>query len=1267
MIEESRVGVFICKCGGNISDTVNVEKVKDAIVADGRAKVVEFTKYVCSKPGQDMIKNAIQKENVNRVVVASCSPRMHLETFRRAVKSAGLNPYLLEMVNLREQCSWVHDDKAKATAKATDIVRGAVERSFYLESLEPKTQKVNRDILVIGGGIAGTNAAIELADNGYKVSIVEKSPTLGGHMAQLSKTFPTLDCSLCILTPKLAYAAQHPNISIYSMSEVSSVEGSPGNYKVKITKHPRYIDEKSCTGCGNCAKECPVELPSEFDMGLGSRKAVSISFAQAMPNAYFIDKKGIPPCKAACPAGVNVQGYLALVSQGKFKEAIELVRRENPLPAVCGRICFHPCEKECERNKIDQPLAVNAIKRFISDYESNQETTAVTPFPLTHTEKVAIIGSGPAGLAAAYELRKMGYSVVVFESMPKAGGMLRYGIPEYRLPKKVLDKEIGYLESLGLEIRTNVGIGKDVSFDSLVKEYSAVFVAVGLQGVKKLKITGEELKGVTTAIEFLRQVSLGIETKVGNRTVIIGGGNVAIDAARTAKRHGAKEVTVVYRRSKEEMPAYVAEVQEAEKEGIKFQFLASPTRIIDKEGCVASLECIKMELGEPDESGRRRPIPINASEFTFDVDTVISAIGQSLDNTCLTATVQLSATNTISVDSATLQTNVPGVFAGGDVVKGEATAIDAIAQGKKVAVSIDSYLKGEPIALISEENNKIAHPIVDSSVKSKTQTKPRNEMPELPVDQRMTDNEVELGFTQEMAIEEAKRCLACGGCSECLECEKVCEAKGVINHKQKDQIIDLDVGSIIVATGFDQINPEKLPTYSFGKHPDIITNLQFERLMIQGMHKPSDGKVPMKVAFVLCAGSREPDEKHGEKHCCKIGCMTSIKQALLLQKSVPEAEPWIFYIDMRADGKGYEEFYMTAQEHGAKFVRGRVSEITPTSKGLFVRAVDTSLNARIEGNFDMVVLSPALISNLGSQDLSRKLGISTGSDDFFMERHFKLKPVDSQREGIYVCGCALGPKDVRESTLEAMATALRASSFLGTGEIQISPEKAKIKPESCNNCGKCLLLCPVKAIEQTDKLPIINPISCVGCGLCVPKCPTDAIELSHSTDEQLIAQIRGITEKSEDLQIVAFLEGTTAYASADLAGQTRLGYSPMVKIISVPSTGRIGLKHITTAFASGADGVILVEGKDGTFTEDMLREHVTQLKKDLRSYGVNPMRLAHTVTTIPQYDKILNIFQTMVERISKMGRISKEERSKINAAQAVSITGTVNKMENSKA
>jgi heterodisulfide reductase subunit A len=369
---------------------------------------------------------------------------------------------------------------------------------------------------------------------------------------------------------------------------------------------------------------------------------------------------------------------------------------------------------------------------------------------------------------------------------------------------------------------------------------------------------------------------------------------------------------------------------------------------------------------------------------------------------------------------------------------------------------------------------------------------------------------------------------------------------------------------------------------------------------------------------------------------------------MLLQKAIPEAEPWIFYTDVRADGKGYEEFYAKAQEHNVKFVRGRVAEVMPISESkLLVRAEDTLLGDDIEGTFDLVVLSLAIVPHPSTAELAKKLGIQLGADNFLLEKHFKLKPVDSQREGIFVAGCALSPKDVRETTLEAMATASRVATFVGKGEISVSPEVAFIIPEKCDFCGECIKVCPVAAITSSPNGVTINPISCVGCGICVPRCPKEAIDLYHNTEDQLLAQIRGVSQGDRHPKLIAFIERNTAYGSADLAGQMRSSYTPNVRIIGVPSVGRVGLKHVLNAFAYGADGIIFVEGDDSVFKEEAVREHVIQLKKEVREYGIESLRLISITTTLPQYDKILNIFETFNTRISKIGSVKPETRLKL--------------------
>ena len=775
-----RIGVYICHCGGNISDTVDVEKVKEAISKLDNVKIVETVDYLCSTQGQSLIKSGIKDYGINRVVVASCSLYLHLGTFRRAVSEAGLNPYLLEMVNIREHCSWVHDNIEQATKKAIDIVRGAVNRVRHLEVLHPIKTKVKKEVLVIGGGISGIQAALEMADKGYQVYLVERNPCIGGHMAQLSETFPTLDCSYCILAPRMVSVSQHPRIKIITMAEPVALEGMPGDYTVTIRVKPRYVDIEKCTGCDECTKVCPVEVPDEFNLGLTWRKAIYIPYPQGTPRAYVIDT--------------------------------------------------------------------------------------------------------------------------------------------------------------------------------------------------------------------------------------------------------------------------------------------------------------------------------------------------------------------------------------------------------------DNCLGLAPIA-----------------------------------------------------------------CGKCIE---VCDP-GAINYDMQPEEIKLNVGAIILATGYEQISPNDFGEYSYGTHPDIVTNLQFERIMHLGFKKPSDGRLPKKVAFVLCVGSRALQER-AKEYCCKIGCMVAIKQAIMLKKAIPNVEPWIFYQDIRADGKGYEEFYARAREQGVKFVRGLAARVLPTNDGLIIKAEDTIAGIPVEEKFDMVVLSMGITPRPDTEELAKIFGLHTGPDGFFMERHYKLNPVDSAKEGIFVSGCALGPKDIRESVEEGMAAASRAATFIGQGELEVSPEVPVIDRGKCDLCGKCVEICPTKAITIKDSSISVTPIACINCGACVPACPKDAIDQNNFREKQLIAQVQGVSMgELKEPKIIAFIERKTAYSSLDLAGTRRLSYIANIRPITVPSCMRIGIKHLLNAFAYGADGVVFVEGDDSPFAGEKLLKHVTELKKELQKYEISPLRLQSMTTTIPQYDKAVKLFATVNARISRLGKIKAEEREKL--------------------
>ena len=772
---EPRIGVFICHCGGNIGNTIDVDSVKTAISQLPHVACSEANRYLCSSSGQNLIRNKIKEHKLDRVVIGACSPRMHLKTFRDLGSTEGINRYLVEVANLREQISWTTLDKENATRKAIDILAGAVARSACLEPLAPTETKVSRNVAVIGGGVSGITASLELANQGYKVFMVERQPSIGGHMAQLSKTFPTLDCSLCILSPKLAETKGHPLIELMTNTEVTSVDGSAGSYSLTLTRRPRYVSEDKCTSCGECAKVCPVEVLDEFEEGMALRKAIYLPFPQAVPNAYVID-----------------------------------------------------------------------------------------------------------------------------------------------------------------------------------------------------------------------------------------------------------------------------------------------------------------------------------------------------------------------------ETN----------------------------------------------------------------------------------------------------------CTKCWLCTKACR-HGAINPRDQAVQKNIDVGSVVLATGYRLFNPSALTQYGYGKHPNIITNLQLERLIEHGVYRPSDRKTPRRVAWIQCVGSR--DSRCGQAYCSRICCMASVKEAMLLRELVPNLETWIFYQDLRAAGKGYEEFYVRAAEEGVQFVRGRGPEVVPVNGDeLMVRAEDTLLGEELEKVFDLVVLCPAILPELGSSDIAGKLGVHIGSDGFLLERHYKLRPVDSQNDGVFLSGCCLGPKDVRESVVEALSAVSRTASLLGKGNVTISPEKAFVTLDKCNSCGDCVNVCPTHAIEIVPEGAMVNAISCVGCGLCVPVCPKEAIDLKNSTELQLLAEIEGVGgATATQPKIIAFVEGISAYTACDLVGLARKQYPTSIRVIKVPSVGRINAKHLLAAFHAGADGVVMIEGEGTVLGEEAFRTHVDEIKKAIASRGIEPLRIFGTRTTIPQYAKLASVFQTFAGRIQKMGPLSPEARASI--------------------
>jgi 2-oxoacid:acceptor oxidoreductase delta subunit (pyruvate/2-ketoisovalerate family) len=490
---------------------------------------------------------------------------------------------------------------------------------------------------------------------------------------------------------------------------------------------------------------------------------------------HYLDKT--PPCNDACPAHEKIQGYLELVKQKKYLEAYELIIQDNPFPSITGRVCFHPCEAACNRAEYDEALGIHNVERFLGDYGLKKAKREKPP--IGNGKQIAIIGSGPAGLSCGYFLAKMGYKVTSYEHFSLPGGMLRVGIPAYRLPKNILDKEIKKIEALGVKIKTNFTIGDDLSVEEMRQNYDAVFIATGAHKSRKLDVPGEEAKGVLSGLEFLAKINMGKRPRIGKQVLVIGGGNTAIDAARSVLRLGAQP-KILYRRTRQEMPAVADEVNEAEKEGVPIEFLVAPVKVIKSKGQATRLECQRMKLGKPDASGRRRPVPIKGSNFRIKCDSIISAIGEQIDLTYLTEDIK---TTGWSIDADEWgRTSVPNVFAAGDCVTGPKMVIDAIGAGKRVALAIESYFSGKEIKtepkpeLAQFANLNLAY----------FEPASRIAMPSLNLKERKKNfKEVHLGYNEALTNTEAERCFSCGICNKCDNCYVFCPDLAVIKSDDK--------------------------------------------------------------------------------------------------------------------------------------------------------------------------------------------------------------------------------------------------------------------------------------------------------------------------------------------------------------------------------------------------------------------------------------------------------------------------------------------------
>jgi heterodisulfide reductase subunit A-like polyferredoxin len=894
-------------------------------------------------------------------------------------------------------------------------------------------------VMVVGGGIAGMQAALDLAEQGFKVYQVESQSAIGGHMAQLDKTFPTNDCSMCTISPKLVDVGRHLNIEVMTTSEVVDVTGTAGNFAVRVDHKPRYVDLDKCVGCGDCAEVCPVILPDEFNERLGTRRAAYKLYPQAVPNAYAIEKRGIAPCRDACPSGQRAQGYIALIREGRYEDALRVIKEDNPFPGICGRICNHRCEDACNRAKLDEAINIRALKRFVTDKIYAQPRVQPEPAERRYKDRVAIIGAGPCGLTAARDLCAWGYSVTVFEALPVAGGMLRVGVPEYRLPASIVDREVQDIVDLGVELRLNTCVN---SLDEVFSQgFDAVLIAVGAHEGIRLPIPGADSKGVYINTTFLRDVRLGNLPDVGERVAVIGAGDVAMDVARTAVRMGA-DVHVYYRRTAGEATAGSEEMRHAEEEGVVFHWQVTPVEIAtDHDGRVKGMVCVRTEQGLPDETGRRRPVRVPESEHLVPCDNVIFSVGQRAGLAFIpeSAGVGITSQQTIAVNPNTFAATRRGVFAAGDATTGTSFVIEAVASGHQAAESIHRYLQGEDLEAPSKPELpvvELTRTEIDERVASgQVKVGPRVQMDERAVSERIGSfDEVVAGYTDEKAQAEAARCLACGICSECLSCQYACEADAIV-HDMAGRTETLKVGAIILATGFKAYEAQEAQEYGYGRYPNVITSLQFERLLSASgpteghVIRPSDHKPAKKIAFLQCVGSRDQDHDY----CSSVCCMYATKQAIMAKEHEPDTEIRVFMMDMRSFSKGYEEYYHRARDkYGVHYTRCRISAVRQNqeSGNLIIRYVDSGESDRklLEEEFDLVVLSVGMEIPDSAQTLARQLGIQL--DRYGFARTAAFAPLETSRPGILAVGPFREPKDIPESVVEASAGAAAAGRLL---------------------------------------------------------------------------------------------------------------------------------------------------------------------------------------------------------------------------------------------
>jgi heterodisulfide reductase subunit A-like polyferredoxin len=895
------------------------------------------------------------------------------------------------------------------------------------------------DALVVGAGIGGMESALKLGDMGYKVLLVEKEASVGGKMILLSKVFPTLDCASCISTPKMGATIHHPNVTVMTYTEVDQIRrDDSGHFRATIRRKPRFVDESLCTGCRECEMACSVAVPDQFNAGMVSCRAAYIAFPQAVPKKAVIERPGSSPCTFNCPAGIKAHGYVSLVRSGEYEKAFDLVLEATPLVGTLGRACYAPCESACNRTRLEGQSAIRRLKRFVADTHYRAHAEPHVAASASNDKRVAIVGSGPAGLTAAWQLARQGYRVKIFEAAPIPEGMLRLAIPDYRLPSAVVEQDIANVTALGVEIATITRV--ENLEDLKAQGYEAILLATGTPRAVDLQVPGGNLAGITSALAFLRAVKLGESVDLRGKTVtVVGGGNVAIDAARSARRLGAAAVHMVSLESRTEMPALEFEVEEALAEGIVLHS-SWGVRQFHGETAVQSVEMRRCTSVFDDE---RRFNPRYDERTVQDLasDVVILAIGMSADTAVFATSLATNRNKTLQANAGTLQTALPYVFAAGDVVSGPSMITSAVGQGRRAAFMIDRWLQGREL---DAEAFDLRLPPMDETDVLRRQSRyvKREPLPPLLLPNEPSDMaELEPPLTEDEARYSAGRCLDCGVCSGCHQCLDACPANA-IDLNMREQKFEAEVGTVVLSTGFSLFPADLKPQYGYGRYKNVITGMQMDRLLAptrpyNTVLRPGDGKVPDRIGFVMCSRSR--DKTVGNPLCSKICCMYSIKQNQLIMGALPLADVAVHYVDMRAVGKGYDEFYEQARSMGANYIKGRAAGITEKADGNLILHYEDIDNGGVlaEAEYDLVVLAVGVQPNLDIRQLFPGSELKPDEFGYVGEPEEDLNPGWTGMPGLYVAGAASGAKDIPDSILHAGAAVAQAAAHLERARVRV--------------------------------------------------------------------------------------------------------------------------------------------------------------------------------------------------------------------------------------